>query len=302
MRPWEVTRARPSSLAGFTLVEILLALLILSVGLLGVLALFPLGIDAARVSVETTQAANIARMVKAYLFVVTGPVSNRKTPFERIVEDVEQHGATGPWFLPYDDEVLDPDYEARLGLPANSVSDGPEVEVVVDPGENRIAAEYAWSVTVARPASDMDVPFSPDTRSWYSTASYHEATGNGLADDYSLGSLQDNENVFVVQVTVYRKFGVTRTTGDLVRDSMVIENVTPSGVLDSVRSGDYVRNLDISTTPWSGDGFWYQVDQVDGANDRVKVTERFWGLAGTDVALEFTERVIGTYTFLLSAN
>ena len=267
--------------AGFTLVEILLSLLILAVGLLGVLALFPLGIDAARQSVESTRAATIARLARAQLFVVTGPVGNRKSPFERIVEAVEQNGATGPWFLPYDDEVLDPDYDGG----ANAISDGPEVEVVVAPGENPIAAEYAWSMTVARPASDVagiDADSLPD---------------------YSLNNLQQNENLFVVQVTVYRRFNASTATGNLASASMILQNLdNPLGILGTVRSGDHVRYLDTTTNPWSGDGFWYQVDQVDEAGARVKLAEKYWGLASTlPVALEFTERVIGTYTFLISA-
>lgn len=270
-------RSSRGAAAGFTLVEILLALLILAVGLLGVLALFPLGIDAARRSVESTRAATIARMARAHLFYRTGSGLNRKTPFERIVEAVEQHGATGPWFLPYDDEILDPDYDGGT----NSVSDGPTVQVVVSPGEDEAFAEYAWSIAVARPASDVD--------------------GNGLADDYSLGLLQDNENLYVVQVTVYRRFNASVAAGDLNSGSMIVQNITPSGVLASVRSGDYVRYLDTSSDPWDGDGFWYQVDQVDEDGARVKLSEKYWGLPRTAGRLEFTDRVIGTYTFLVSA-
>ncbi len=283
MRPREFTRVRPSPLAGFTLVEILLALLILSVGLLGVLALFPLGIDAARVSVETTRAATIARMAKAYLFEVNGSGADTYSPFQRILNDVRSTTSPfyGPWYLPTYDEVLDPDGESDT---TDTDENGPEVQPVVRDGSDPTLvtlAEYSWSMTIAFPSSDADADDVPD---------------------YAL--LGEEEEILIVQVTVYRKFGVTRGSGDLAHDSMVIENVTPGGLLDSVRSGDYVRNLDMTLplTRDSGDGFWYQVDQVDGATDRIKLTDRFWGLEGTGVDLEFRDRVVGTYTFLLSAN
>ena len=279
MRAREVTRVRPTRAVGFTLVEILLALLILSVGLLGVLALFPLGIDAARVSVETTRAASIARMAKAYLFEVNGSGADTYSPFQRIVNAVDA-GATGPWYLPAFDEFLNPD--STDGGDADSDEDGPEVQPVAAAVEDPLLAEYSWSMTVAYPSSDADADDVPD---------------------YAL--LGEEEEILIVQVTVYRKFGVARATGDVAQDSMVIEGIGPGNVIESIRSGDYVRNLeyDLGDDPCAeGDGFWYQVDQVDEASDRVKLTERFWGLEDTSVDLEFSDRVVGTYTFLLSAN
>ena len=42
---------------GFTLIEIVISLAILAIGLVGILSLFPIGFDAARRSVNSTQAA-----------------------------------------------------------------------------------------------------------------------------------------------------------------------------------------------------------------------------------------------------
>ncbi len=280
MRPRASTRVRPRSAAGFTLVEILLALLILAVGLLGVLVLFPLGIDAARVSAETTRAAIIGRAARAYLFEVNGSESDVSTPFQRIVDDVADNGAEGPWYLPYDDEIMDPDSDV------NDIPDGLPTHVVTDdPG-----AGYSWSITVAR-------PYDPDGEEPH---------------DYVLGELWRNEHVFIVQVAVYRNYSLEQVDGALVIDrsrpreerehwtTMIVEDV-PDSVERTFKSGDYVRYLNFdNTTP--GDGFWYQVDQIGG--DKVKLLERYWGLpqdAGSD-RLQFSERVIGTYTFLLSAD
>jgi prepilin-type N-terminal cleavage/methylation domain-containing protein len=66
--------------AGFTLIEILIAMTILLVGLVGILALFPVGLDATRKSVEDSNSAIIAESAYASLrtavreyYVLTGP-------------------------------------------------------------------------------------------------------------------------------------------------------------------------------------------------------------------------------------
>ncbi|MCK4300293.1 MAG: prepilin-type N-terminal cleavage/methylation domain-containing protein [Planctomycetes bacterium] len=289
MRPRASTRVRPRSAAGFTLVEILLALLILAVGLLGVLALFPLGIDAARVSAETTRAAIIARAARAHLFEVNGSGSDVSTPFQRILADLARvPPRVGPWYLPYDDEIMDPDFDLN-----STTGDGPQTQVVTDDPE----AGYSWSITVARPYDDPDDPDDPDGAEPY---------------DYVLGELWRNEHVFIVQVAVYRNYSVEQVDGTLDIDrsrpreeredwtTMIVEDV-PTSIERTFKSGDYVRYLNFDNTE-PGDGFWYQIDQIGG--DKVKLLERYWGLpqdTGSD-RLQFSDRVIGTYTFLLSAD
>lgn len=272
-------RGLAPSQAAFTLVEILLALLILGLGLMGVLVLFPMGIDAARICVETTRAATIARQAEAELFYVNGP--DHKSPFQRIVQ--RAHSTTSPehvWFLPNFDEVLYPDPtdgDPACHGDADVVENGPEVRPVLIPGMP--SAEYSWSITVAYPY-----------------------TAAGTNPDYVLNDLWQNDEVFIVQVTVYRKFGAGAGQGNFAQNSIVIDglNVT-SASLDSVRSGDWIRYLDHSVTPYSGDGFWYRVDQVDAAGRRIKLDEKYWGRQGATVPLEVSDRVVGTYTFLLSA-
>ena len=65
---------------GFTLVEILLALCILVIGLVGVLAIFPVGINCSRSAVEQNRAALLAESVKDSLvhgFRTTPPLNTK---------------------------------------------------------------------------------------------------------------------------------------------------------------------------------------------------------------------------------
>ena len=56
-----------SAASGFTLIEILISLTILVIGLVGILALFPVGIHASRASVEETSASILAESVHSSL-------------------------------------------------------------------------------------------------------------------------------------------------------------------------------------------------------------------------------------------
>jgi type II secretory pathway pseudopilin PulG len=264
-------------------VEILLSLLILGLGLMGVLVLFPMGIDAARVSTETTRAATIARQAEAELFCVNG--SDQRSPFQRIV--ARARSTTSPervWFLPNFDEVLYPeptDGDAACQGDPDALNNGPQVRRTSAGGAGSPSGEYSWSITVA-------YPYDAD----------------GANPDYLLNGLWQNDKVFIVQVTVYRGFNAVAGQGKFAHNSIVVDSLNLTGApLESVRGGDWVRFLDTTTAPWSGDGFWYRVDQVDAPRQRVKLGGQYWGREGTGVPpLEFTDRVVGTYTFLLSAD
>lgn len=54
---------RRNTRAGFTLIEILIALVVLFIGIVGIIALFPIGIKATRASVEDTNSALIAESI-----------------------------------------------------------------------------------------------------------------------------------------------------------------------------------------------------------------------------------------------
>lgn len=54
------SQVQAHTVGGFSLVEIILALAVVSIGMVGILALFPLGLDATRQATDATEAATIA--------------------------------------------------------------------------------------------------------------------------------------------------------------------------------------------------------------------------------------------------
>ncbi len=280
-------RVRSGPAAGFTLVEILLALLILSVGLMGVLALFPLGIDATRISVESTRAATIARMAKAALTTATpGPgASDDKTPFQRILETAwnAPNPANRIWHGPYYYGVFYPDLNTVAQRPhvwPASVAPGADPR---DPGDNTMMVEsdYSWSMVVLYPYG-----LGPTTT------------------HFGWDTVKEAANMYVVQVTVYRSYRTEAGSADVERDHIILDDVSGA---DQVQDGDYVRYLDLNNLE-STDGVWYRVEEIGvvGGRTTIKLDQRYWGFLDTpdqdtNVAVQFSDKVIGTYTFLMSA-
>jgi len=86
---------------GFTMLEILLAIVILSIGILSLLALFPLGMVSLKRSIDRTRAAIIARSARSLL--------EAENAAKEILDHPEANaggrgrlGFTGPWFYPDD--------------------------------------------------------------------------------------------------------------------------------------------------------------------------------------------------------
>lgn len=59
-------QTRLGTAAGFSLVEVTLAIAVVAIGLVGILAVFPLGLNAARTAADTTQMASVAQDEIAY--------------------------------------------------------------------------------------------------------------------------------------------------------------------------------------------------------------------------------------------
>jgi len=252
---------------------------------MGVLVLFPLGIDAARKSVESTRAATIARMAKAALTVGTPNsvdiADDGRTPFQRILEtpgDPADPDFEFVWHGPYYYEEFYPDLSTLASRPQVWPADVPAGQDPRDPSDDTqmVSSEYSWSMVVAYPSA------APTNYDW--------------------GALAQATNLYVVQIAVYRNFSTGDGTADITHGSVAFSNV---GAAEQTRSGDHVRHL--NALDYSGDGFWYRVDELGtiGSGPVIKLNQRYRGYLldppAPPQSIQFSDRVIGVYTFLMSA-
>lgn len=61
------SEGRPIRSQGFTLIEVVLALCVVSFGLVGILGLFPVGLNSVRESIQDTRSAHLSRSIAATL-------------------------------------------------------------------------------------------------------------------------------------------------------------------------------------------------------------------------------------------
>lgn len=158
----------------FTLIEILVAFLILSVGILGILVLFPVGILASARSSNISRSAVIAR--SAVDMLTNGGLGNAaltattKTPDE-----------SGPWYIPEQVSgadptgVLDDDGLIITGTPVDIDGDGTDDVILCDE-----ATAFSWNATVSNAV---------------------DASGSEI------------QGLYAVQIRVFRNFSVTAGSG-----------------------------------------------------------------------------------------
>lgn len=102
---------RRSSRHGFTLVEILLALAVLAIGMVGILALFPVGLDNSKRAIQDTTSANIAESVKSAIV----QAMRMKAAGTDVVDFSHDGVSTGLQFkLPPTDPIVAADFERQV--------------------------------------------------------------------------------------------------------------------------------------------------------------------------------------------
>jgi len=124
--------------SGFTLIEILVAFLIMSVGILGILVLFPVGIVASARSSNISRAAVVAR--GAVDMLANGGLGDAALR-------ASLDGETGPWFIPHisDPEGLEDDGLIITGTPVDVDGDGTDDVLLCDE-----ATAFSWNATVSK--------------------------------------------------------------------------------------------------------------------------------------------------------
>lgn len=176
-------RRRPD---GFTLIEILLALAVLAIGMVGIMALFPVGLDSSRRAIEDTTSANVAESVKAALV----QAMRTKPRTTRVVNFSHDGSTTGLTFtLPTGTTTIEIPRDASGGGVAGSAvfrlgqaaSAGfPEN---FDTGDERDASRAQWSFSA--------------------TLKPHVASGVAIANTYE------------VEIRIYRNYDTTDASSQL---------------------------------------------------------------------------------------
>lgn len=152
---------------GFTLIEILLALAVLAIGLVGVLAMFPVGINNSKLAIHDTTAANIAESVKSAV-VQSLKLKAAGTKTVTLYHDGVSTGLT--FDLPETDPIDASDFERLIPKEATGgsaagddvfklgQSSTTDLPFNVAPGDDRDTAASQWAFNIRiRPTSSPAV-------------------------------------------------------------------------------------------------------------------------------------------------
>jgi len=145
-RPAAIGGRRPTSdrghNAGFTLIEILVAFLIMSVGILGILVLFPLGILSSTRSSNLSRSAVVAR--SALDMLKTGGLADAA-----LYAATKSTPESGPWYIPQQvsgaDILDDGDGLIIIGTPDDVDDDTVNDVILCDE-----ATAFSWNATVSK--------------------------------------------------------------------------------------------------------------------------------------------------------
>ncbi|MFP4028714.1 MAG: prepilin-type N-terminal cleavage/methylation domain-containing protein [Candidatus Brocadiia bacterium] len=247
---------------GFTLVEILIAIGILAVGMMGICAIFPLAIRNVTTAKNRYVADSIGRSaivsLKQYSLHLSdgygrGQFSNGKTktlgdqPWDNMCAalhdfcstETRGHGNMNPTFQIYPDAVH-----------TDSDLDGSDY---VKCPEN---PDYGWTATLT------PVPFDDDGDG--------KSDENGPApgdDPYAENGIKQDTN-WNVQVAVWRNYKIEDDSGSatFTQDSQWVEFTTDPD-WDEIRAQDYLRSTEV--------GIWYRIAAIDQSNSRVRLVRAF---------------------------
>lgn len=126
-----MVKRNSEAVGGFTMIEILVALIVLVVGLVGVLALFPVGIDATGRAAQDTMGAILAESVQEALIDAMHNISMSGTDEQRIEVVFAHAGVRGVEGL----DFYRFDLPTRIGESSQHPNRGPFPVFRLQPGE-----------------------------------------------------------------------------------------------------------------------------------------------------------------------
>lgn len=290
---------------GFTLVEILIAIFVLGIGLLGILTLFPVGLDATRNMLANSRASMIASSARATLAAMHAHES--VLDWQQLNQGHAQKD--GPWYYPHDDEVFAPDEPPQAVKDAGhpySFIEGDDNDDNVDPGLQVVESGdnplFAFNVIVGESSTPTL------TGKQYSLRIVGTVPGVGSeVRDYSPSPLpkmdvdddQLGMNVDSVRIDSYGADsiflkGILSTTGQRVltvrgklhlqakfgyqSDKAIVSADTANGWYwpDELKVGDYLK---------APDDKWYRVAGINWNNQTLYMSKPYGALSETATAL-----------------
>ncbi len=293
---------------GFSLIEILIALFVLGLGLVGILTLYPVGMASTRDILAHSRAAMLASTARATLVTLDG--SNAIRDWQRLNAGDSQE--KGPWFYPHDDEVFVP-YEPPSGNPplpysfipgdANDVieRDRPEVREII---ESPDAPLFSFNVVLRQSDPLAAVPTPTEKKlNLYVVGS---AQADGWVDNISPLPLPPldpsvavtaNGHVIDDWVTSSNTFHTTaamaptglqdiHVTGNLHVRATFTEDKT---YVDVDTANDWAWPLELKVNDYlqGPDGNWYRVEWIHPTNRTANllISREYEGPTITDIAL-----------------
>lgn len=272
-----------------TLIEILIAMGILAVGMLGILALFPLAVRSISVAVNRTLGAAAAKNMIVSLRQYSIDLSQAGAgPYGQI-----DMGGAGTAYLDGSSGTLS---GALAGYHANTpLGHGYPVATFRIPEDlsngaalasrfNGLALPVSFHEDVGVSAvfvplpSDDDVDGYADEDPPGTTPANFDGDGATDEDGIAVGGTVTDQTLYSVQVAAWRDCKLLTDIDDgspgYVTGTFSFDNPTRVAIDDEnedfwnkVKDGDYIRHHDY--------GIWYQIHDVDRANSRVVLSQPF---------------------------
>ena len=257
-----MTHTRPSrhrSAQGFTLTEILIAVFVLSVGLLGVISLFPVGLDATARTISSVNAEVCAKSIANALRISSTDGGATLLGSFNVAEDFADTSTNRCY--PYqgvpDDTNGPPRHNDNENAPYDAIMDFPD------------RPSYSSNVVLSAPnLTPGHVPVEvPQT---------------------------NRRGIMRAQIAVYRRLDAGQFhsfPNCQFQNNTSAATITSSAAQDPaelIDDGDYVRA--------DADGLWYKVQSVetiDATHWRVNLEETYTGASGAGAPLTATDQIIG---------
>ncbi len=274
---------------GFTLVEVLLAFLVLMLGIVAVLSLFPVGMKLSQEMVETSTAALVAKNARGCMEAMD--LADQIAGASGLNLGFPLPGTAGafPKYFPGDMASLGNAFKAATD---NGTVDPPIVTSIED--NQRM-------VDSTNPQFSWDARFDV-IRGTHRLPPWSYGIPRGWTDEDIRGWIEKYFRMYSVQISVYRKYReVSQGSGTITVENAPIATDVNRKITCLLTLGGEPRDLAVG---WyiripSERSDWYRVEKIEG---RVLTLDReYAGDIGSKSGVIATDRLVGHFTTFLAA-